>query len=167
MHLDPLTIEESRPGSLGEALLFGSQPAIRTVDERSDREADLASYVETYLEEEVRQEALVRNVGAFGRFLELVGQESGGIAHHEIHCDCLVAERVAPVTRSASRKKLIKASRLLLFHLGVRRLAAREGTRFHPRRMKDGAAENDMETTGRLAATDSEQARETPASGIP
>ncbi len=71
MHLDPLTIEESRPGSLDEALLFGSLPAIRTVDKKSDKEADLASYVTTYLEEEVRQEALVRNVGAFGRFLEL------------------------------------------------------------------------------------------------
>lgn len=80
MHLDPLTIEESRPGSLNEALLFGSLPAIRTVDKKADKERDLASYVTTYLEEEVRQEALVRNVGAFGRFLDLAGLESGRIA---------------------------------------------------------------------------------------
>ena len=82
MHLDPLTIEESRPGSLEEVLLFGSLPAIRTVEKKTDKEADLASYVTTYLEEEVRQEALVRNVGAFGRFLELAGQESGRIANY-------------------------------------------------------------------------------------
>ena len=153
MHLDPLTIEESRPGSLEEVLLFGSLPAIRTVDKKTDKEADLASYVTTYLEEEVRQEALVRNVGAFGRFLELAGQESGRIAnyskisqdvgvssvtvqaYYEILVDCLVAERVEPITRSASRKKLTKASRYLLFDLGVRRLAAGEGTRLHPTRM--------------------------------
>ena len=153
MHLDPLTIEESRPGSLNEALLFGSLPAIRTVDKKADKERDLASYVETYLEEEVRQEALVRNVGAFGRFLNLAGLESGRIAnyskisqdvgvssvtvqaYYEILVDCLVAERVEPVTRSASRKKLTKASRYLLFDLGVRRLAAGEGTRLHPTRM--------------------------------
>ena len=153
MHLDPLTIEESRPGSLNEALLFGSLPAIRTVDKKADKERDLASYVETYLEEEVRQEALVRNVGAFGRFLNLAGLESGRIAnyskisqdvgvssvtvqaYYEILVDCLVAERVEPVTRSASRKKLTKASRYLLFDLGVCRLAAGEGTRLHPTRM--------------------------------
>lgn len=153
MHLDPLTIEESPPRSLEEALLFGSLPAIRTEGKKSDKEADLASYVTTYLEEEVRQEALVRNVGAFGRFLELAGQESGRIAnyskisqdvgvssvtiqaYYEILCDCLVAERVEPVTRSASRKKLTKSSRYLLFDLGVRRLAAGEGTRLHPTRM--------------------------------
>jgi predicted AAA+ superfamily ATPase len=155
LRLDPLTIEEDRPGSLQEALLFGSLPAIRRLRNREDREADLRSYVEIYLEEEVRQEALVRNVGLFGRFVELAGQESGRIAnytkisqevgvsavsirtYYEILCDCLVAERVDPVTASASRKKLTKASRYLLFDLGVRRLAAGEGRRLHPSRLGD------------------------------
>lgn len=153
LRLDPLTIEESRPASLGEVLLYGSLPAIRRLRRGEDREADLRSYVETYLEEEVRQEALVRNVGSFGRFLELAGQDSGRIAnftkisgdagvsavtiraYYEILCDCLVAERVDPVTASSSRKKLTKASRYLLFDLGVRRLAAGEGRRPHPSRM--------------------------------
>jgi len=155
LRLDPLTIEEHRPGSLQEALLFGSLPGIRRLRDREDREADLRSYVETYLEEEVRQEALVRNVGLFGRFVELAGQESGRIAnytkisqevgvsavsirtYYEILCDCLVAERVDPVTRSTSRKKLTRSSRYLLFDLGVRRLAAGEGRRLHPSRLGD------------------------------
>jgi predicted AAA+ superfamily ATPase len=155
LRLDPLTIEEHLPASLDEALLFGSLPAIRRLRNRDDRETDLRSYVETYLEEEVRQEALVRNVGLFGRFVELAGQESGRIAnftkisqevgvsavsirtYYEILCDCLVAERVDPVTRSASRKKLTKASRYLLFDMGVRRLAAGEGRRLHPSRLGD------------------------------
>jgi predicted AAA+ superfamily ATPase len=155
LRLDPLMIEESRPETLHESLLFGALPAIRTLRRPEDKEADLRSYVEAYLEEEVRQEALVRNVGVFGRFLELAGQESGRIAnyskisqdvgvsavsvrtYYEILCDCLIAERVDPVTRSSSRKKLTKASRYLLFDLGVRRLAAREGKRLHPSRLGD------------------------------
>jgi len=147
LRLDPLTIEELRPRSLDEALLYGALPAIRTTEDVADREADLRSYVETYLEEEVRQEALVRNVGAYGRFVELAAREAGRVAnysrisqdvgvssvtiqsYYEILCDCLVAERVQPVTRSVSRKKLTKASRYLLFDTGVGRVAAREGRR--------------------------------------
>lgn len=150
LRLDPLSIEEHPPRSLTDALTFGTLPAIVTAPRGDDREADLATYVQTYLEEEVRHEALVRNVGAFGRFLELAGQESGRIvnysrisqdvgvssvtvqAYYEILVDCLVAERVEPITRSASRKKLTRAARYLMFDLGVRRLAAGEGTRLLP-----------------------------------
>lgn len=153
LRLDPLTIEEDAAATLREALLFGALPAIRKVRLLTDKETDLRSYVETYLEEEVRQEALVRNVGTFARFLELAALESGRIAnfskissdvgvsaatvqaYFEILCDCLVAERIDPITRSASRKKLTKASRYVLFDLGVRRLAANEGTRLNPSRM--------------------------------
>jgi predicted AAA+ superfamily ATPase len=147
LRLDPLTIEEHLPGRLDEALLYGALPAIRTTTDAADRESDLRSYVETYLEEEVRQEALVRNLGAYGRFLELAAREAGRVAnytrvsedvgvssvtiqaYYEILCDCLVAERVEPLTRSVSRKKLTKASRYLIFDTGVGRVAAREG---HP-----------------------------------
>ena len=153
LRLDPLMLEESRPDTLADALLFGSLPAIRTLQNKEDREADLRSYVETYLEEEVRQEALVRNIAAFGRFLQLAGSESGRIVNHteisqnvgvssvtiqayfEILVDCLVAERVEPITHSDSRKKLTKSSRYLLFDLGVRRLAAGEGSRLNRERM--------------------------------
>lgn len=155
LRLDPLLLAEHTPRTLDEALLFGALPAIRTQRSREDKEADLGSYVETYLEEEVRQEALVRNIGAFGRFLDRAGQESGKIAnflkisqdvgvssvtvrsYFELLCDCLVAEQVEPVTRSATRKKLTRASRFLLFDLGVRRLAAGEGRRLHPTRLGD------------------------------
>jgi predicted AAA+ superfamily ATPase len=153
MRLDPLSIEEDGKATLREALLFGALPAIRNVRLLADKETDLRSYVETYLEEEVRQEALVRNVGAFARFLELAALESGRIAnfarisadvgvsaatvraYFEILCDCLVAQRIDPITQSASRKKLTKSSRYLMFDLGVRRLAANEGTRLNPSRM--------------------------------
>ena len=53
-----------------------------------NREEDLFSYVTTYLEEEIRSEALVRNVGAFGNFLKLAALESGLISNfHKLSQD--------------------------------------------------------------------------------
>lgn len=146
LHLDPLSIDERLP-DLRQALLYGSLPGICRVEPLADRERDLQAYVETYLEEEIRAEAVVRNVGTFARFLELAGAESGnlvsfraiaqelGLTHatvagyYGILEDCLIAERIDPLTRSLTRKKLTKSSRYLVFDLGVRRLCAREGTR--------------------------------------
>jgi len=147
LRLDPLALDELPSADLNTLLLDGSLPGIRTVERAADREVDLESYVETYLEEEVRAEALVRNLGGFARFLELAGLESGnlvsfralsqdvGVSHttiagfYEILEDCLVAERVDPLTRSRTRKKLTRSSRHIIFDLGVRRLCAREGRR--------------------------------------
>lgn len=153
LHLDALTIEECAPQSLDDALLYGALPAVCATEDLADREVDLRSYAETYLEEEVRQEALVRNIGAYGRFVELAAREAGRIAnysrvsqdvgvssvtiqtYYEILCDCLIAERVEPVTRSVSRKKLTKTCRYLMFDTGVARVAAREGRRLPRSRM--------------------------------
>lgn len=153
LRLDPLTLEESLPSTLAEVLTDGALPGVRSQRSTQDREADLRSYVETYLEEEVRQEALVKRMAPFGRFVELAALESGRIInfsriatdigvsqptvqeYYGILVDCLVAERVEPITRSDTRKKLTKSSRFLLFDLGVRRLAAGEGHRLGPERM--------------------------------
>lgn len=144
MRLDPFTYREYET-NLEALLVDGTLPGIIQVEKESDRELELQSYVETYLEEEIRSEALVRNIGHFIRFLEYAGLESGkiinfhalsqeiGVNHttivnyFEILEDCLVAERVDPITKSRSRKKLTKSSRFLLFDLGVRRLCAGEG----------------------------------------
>lgn len=145
--LDPFSLREVPARDLQERLLYGSLPGMLAVPDLSDRETDLESYVTTYLEEEVRAEALVRKVGDFARFLELAASESGHIvnlrklsqeigvshttigAYYHILEDCLIAERVEPLTRSKTRKKLTKSEKYLFFDLGVRRLAAREGTR--------------------------------------
>lgn len=149
-HLDPLAIAEYQPPNLDDLLLDGSLPGIVSVTTAQDREADLSAYVTTYLEEEVRAEAAVRNLGAFARFLELAAGESGGIvnlrglssdvgvahttiaAYYQILEDCLIANRVEPLTASATRKKLTRSDKYLLFDLGVRRLAAHEGRRVLP-----------------------------------
>ncbi len=147
LFLDPLSTDEFLPeGGLEETLLLdGSLPGIITIDSKDDRTVDLTSYVQNYLDEEVRAEALVRDVGAFANFLELAGVEAGnvlnyssisqdlGVAHttiagyFEILFDCLIAEKVEPITKSTTRKKLTKSSKFLFFDLGVRRICARQG----------------------------------------
>ena len=145
--IDPFSLSELPAKDLNERLLFGSLPGILMTGGDSDRETDLQSYVTTYLEEEIRAEAVVRNLGDFARFLELAASESGGIinlrklsqeigvahttigAYYQILEDCLIAERVEPLTRSKVRKKLTKSKKFLFFDLGVRRVAAREGTK--------------------------------------
>lgn len=151
-HLDPLSISEYSPSNIEEALLDGSLPGIVAVREAADRESDLSAYVTTYLEQEIRAEAAVRNLGAFARFLELAAAEAGGIVnlrglaadvgvahttiadYYQILEDCLIADRVEPLTASATRRKLTRSDKYLFFDMGVRRLAAREGRRILPAR---------------------------------
>jgi predicted AAA+ superfamily ATPase len=145
--MDPFSLKEYPAKDLNERLIYGSLPGILAVDDQSDRETDLQAYVTAYLEEEIRAEAVVRNLGDFARFLELAASESGGIvnlrklsqeigvshttigAYFQILEDCLIAERVEPLTQSKTRKKLTKSGKYLFFDLGVRRLAAQEGTK--------------------------------------
>jgi len=144
--LDPFSLREVPARKVQERLLYGSLPGLLAVPRAADRDTDLEAYVTTYLEEEVRAEALVRKVGDFARFLELAASESGHIvnlrklsqeigvshttigAYYQILEDCLIAERVEPLTHSKTRKKLTKSEKYLFFDLGVRRLAAREGS---------------------------------------
>lgn len=147
--LDPLAIEElpKKSFQLENLLLYGSLPEIIVNDNVSFSEQDLQSYVVTYLEEEVRKEALVRNIGDFNRFLQLAAAESGGIvnfnrisqdigvaqttvtAYYRILEDCLIAERVTPFLKSTKmRRRILKSDRYVFFDLGVRRFVAEEGT---------------------------------------
>lgn len=131
--------------SLEQHLLFGSLPGIALLSNHSFKTQDLNSYVTTYLEEEIRSEAVVRNLGSFARFLEYAASDSGriinfrklsqeiGVAHttiasyFEILEDCLIIDRVQPITQSQTRSKLSKTNKYLFFDLGVRRFTAREG----------------------------------------
>jgi predicted AAA+ superfamily ATPase len=146
LRLDPLTLEElpSPFPPIEDFLTYGSLPAIRLEQDLSIREEELESYVDLYLEEEVRAEALVRDIGSFENFLRLAAIESGNIvnydrisqdigvarttisSYYQILEDCLIAERVEPYIESKSRKRLTKSPKYLLFDLGLRRLAAQE-----------------------------------------
>ncbi len=146
LHLDPLTLGELTAPypSVEDFLLYGSLPAIHLEPDSIIREEELDSYVDLYLEDEVRAEALVRDIGAFENFLRLAAIESGNIAnfdkisqdvgvarttiaaYYQVLEDCLIAERIEPYSTSKTRKKLTKSPKYLLFDLGLRRLAAKE-----------------------------------------
>lgn len=147
LRMDPFSLQEFPAKDIGERLIYGSLPGILAVSGLEDKEIDLESYVTVYLEEEIRSEAVVRNLGHFARFLELAASESGGIinlrklsqeigvshttigAYYQILEDCLIMERVEPLTQSKTRKKLTRSEKYLFFDPGVRRVAAREGTK--------------------------------------
>ena len=153
LRMQPLSTLEFPQKKIEDLLIYGSLPGMTAVKNDRDRETDLESYVTTYLEEEVRAEAVVRNLGHFARFLELAASESGriinlrklsqeiGVAHttigsyYQILEDCLITERIEPLTQSTTRKKLTKSEKILFFDLGVRRLAAREGIKLSRDRM--------------------------------
>jgi len=149
-HLDPLSVPElpSSYQNITDILTYGCLPGIAIETENTFRERDLESYVVTYLEEEVRQEALVRKLGDFAKFLQLAAAESGQVAnfnnisrdigvaqttiaaYYQILEDCLIMRRIEPFLKAGStRRRLAKAAKYLFFDLGVRRVAAYEGSK--------------------------------------
>ncbi len=63
---------------LEETLRYGSIPVIATA---RDRAATLEAYVQMYLREEIRAEALVRNLAGFSRFLPIAGLFHGQVVN--------------------------------------------------------------------------------------
>lgn len=146
---------EAQNPKLEEILLYGTLPGIMTQTDLNHKEIDLYSYVSIYLEEEIRAEALVRNVGMFSRFLELAASESGkqlnftrlsqdiGVSdttiasYYQILEDCLIVRRIDPIIHTQTKRRLIKSPKYLFFDLGVRRAAANEGTKLPQRVLGD------------------------------
>ena len=76
--LYPLTAAEtgfSVPTS--QVLRFGSLPLSVTAEDDEAREEFLRAYVTVYLNEEIKAESLVRNLGGFARFLEVAALAGG------------------------------------------------------------------------------------------
>ena len=73
---------------MGTVISKGYLPLISNLDFQLDSEIDdfplisfrtLHAYTQTYLKEEILDEALVRNIAAFSRFLDLAADQSGKI----------------------------------------------------------------------------------------
>lgn len=145
--MDPLSYPEIdiKKYALEDLLLYGALPEVALTKKPEDKDELLRAYVSIYLEEEVRAEALVRDLPSFAKFLTLAASESGnpvnylklsqeiGVAHstiksyYQILDDCLVVERIEPYTKSSVRKKLQRSQKYIFFDLGVRKIAAEEG----------------------------------------
>lgn len=120
---------------LGHAIRFGMLPTVWMED---DPARYLKGYVGTYLREEVQQEALVRNVASFNRFLEAASFSQGAVlnmqavarevglhrktveAHFDLLEDLLLAVRV-PVFARRARRKMAVHPKFYFFDAGVYR----------------------------------------------
>lgn|SRR3990167_608883 len=79
-HMYPLVAAEYHTAiTLEEALGYGTLPSI--VTDPQTRIEQLEAYVGTYLREEIREEALTRNVQSFGRFLEVAALANGQVTN--------------------------------------------------------------------------------------
>lgn len=134
--MDPLTLcEIGEAFDLERSLRVGNLPGIYLDAEEGDDV--LSSYVETYLREEIRQEALVRDLGGFARFLDVAALMSGQWLNYSkigsdaevpketirryvsLLDDTLVGFRLQPFTLENSRRA-IQRERLFIFDVGVR-----------------------------------------------
>ncbi|OGV25979.1 MAG: hypothetical protein A3F18_01935 [Legionellales bacterium RIFCSPHIGHO2_12_FULL_37_14] len=144
LSIKELTSNNTHTLALEERLVNGSLPEILVMSNQAQIDLQLNTYVNVYLEEEIRKEALVRNVGAFSNFLRLACIESGnianfnklsqeiGVAHNTISDyygilnDCMVVEKIEPLSKGSQRRRLTKSAKYILFDLGVRRIGALE-----------------------------------------
>ncbi len=135
-HMHPLTcVELGHAFNLAKALQFGLLPMAVTSQEV---EKYLASYVATYLREEVLQEGLTRNIALFTRFLETASFSQGEVLNYtaisreiasnrhtvanffEILEDLLIAYRL-PIFSKRAKRDLVTAPKFYYFDVGVYR----------------------------------------------
>jgi uncharacterized protein len=143
-HLFPFLAQELGSSfNLEDTLIFGALPKIVLTHERSDKIDLLNGYVTSYLQEEIQQEAIVRNVSGFLSFLEVAAQHSGELLnfssiardadinprtvqnYYQILEDTLLGVRL-PAYRRSIRQRLRSAPKFYLFDLGVRNALERQ-----------------------------------------
>jgi uncharacterized protein len=141
--LFPLVISELDDAfDIEQAMRWGTLPFVFSTTDPEEKDDYLASYVRTYLSEEIQREQVVRNLDPFRRFLEVSAQYNGKIINHSniargigvdpktiasyysILEDTLLGHIVMPFSFSF-RKKLIKSPKFYFFDTGVSRAAAR------------------------------------------
>ncbi len=134
--MHPFTPSElAQKFDLAHAIRYGLLPTTWVED---DPDHYLRSYVGTYLREEVQQEALVRNVTSFRRFLEAASFSQAQVlnmvavaadcgiprktveTHFELLEDLLLAVRV-PVFQRRAQRKLTAHPKFYFFDAGVYR----------------------------------------------
>ena len=136
LSLFPLTVSETQKDfNLFKALKYGQLPSVYA-DENPQR--FLETYVKTYLQEEIQQEGLTRNLGAFGRFLEAASFSQAStlniasvsrecfverkVVHNYFHIleDLLLADFL-PVFTKRAKRKMSAHSKFYFFDIGVYR----------------------------------------------
>jgi predicted AAA+ superfamily ATPase len=136
-HLFPFSYSEIKTGfDFQKALKFGMLPSVYLAENDFDRKEILRSYVDTYINEEVKLEAQLRNVGNFLRFLPIAASENGGLVnysniaresgikslavknYYQILVDTLLGFHLLPYGKSV-RKRMGKHPKFYFFDTGV------------------------------------------------
>ena len=154
--MPPLTAQElGNDFNLDQSLRFGRLPA---VFQEADPKAYLKSYVHTYLDEEVRQEGLTRNMAAFARFMESASFSQGAVLNiSEVARECSVERKVVegyfsiledlliayrvPVFTKKAKRKLIAHPKFFFFDVGVYRTIRPTGPLDRPEEIEGSALE--------------------------
>lgn len=122
----PLTVPElGGDFRLDHSLRWGQLPGAYV---EQDAKRYLESYVKTYLQEEVQQEGLTRNLGNFSRFLEAASFSQAGVLDiTNVARDCAVERKVV------ENYFVILEDLLLAFRLPVFAKRAKRRMAFHPK----------------------------------
>lgn len=132
---------------LHHTLMFGSLPKLFALDSEEDKKMFLRSYCQTYLQEEILQEGLIRNLTAFRQFLPIAAAQNGQVlswgnmasdvgvdaktirSYFEILEDTLVGF-LLPAWHWSVRKRQKSQPKFYFFDCGVKRALANELTIF-------------------------------------
>lgn len=135
-NMHPLTaVELGESFNLINCVKYGCLPSIF---DHEDKDTYLASYIQAYLQQEVVQEGISRNLSAFARFLETASFSQGSVLNmsevareadigrrmaEDYFCaleDLLVGVRI-PVFTKRAKRKLVSHSKFYYFDTGVYR----------------------------------------------
>ena len=121
---------------LDEVLNFGSLPSVYLNSNQEIKYEILKTYTNTYIKEEIKEEALVRNLHAFNEFLFLAAEENTNLInysniaqdtgvslntikeYYQILLDTLMGFMLMPIKRSV-RQQIAKSPKFYFFDTGV------------------------------------------------
>ncbi len=128
-------LELGKDFNLKHSLEFGQLPSVYKED---DPKAYLESYVKAYLREEVQQEGLTRNLGAFSRFLEAASFSQGAVVNtSSVARECGIERKVVenyfsiledlligykvPVFTKKAKRRMTAHQKFYFFDVGIYR----------------------------------------------
>lgn len=139
LYMYPLSYREiGNDFNLEKALGFGTLPKIYSEENLELCKDLLRSYTETYLQQEIKAEALIRNINSFIRFLKIAAENNGEIINYtnigretgndrntvkeffQVLEDTLIGFYLFPFSKSA-RKRLVSHPKFYFFDTGVAR----------------------------------------------
>ena len=133
VYLYPFVSAEIPDFDIDHAVSYGMIPSHYLAKNPQRR---LAAYIQVYLKEEIKEEALVRNLNAFQRFLEVAALTDGEMvnnnniaqdcgvsattvsAYFDILEDTLIGYRI-PAFAKVMKRRLVQAPRFYYFDIGI------------------------------------------------